>query len=200
MVPARHCGYTASDMSPPSAGARRPFGGIAPRKAAERREHGTRRGTRQSGSCGVTGFREAHGHPRMIRDADSARPCAARAEFACRVCVSYLHRGQLSPTCAVCPWLLVLLRSSRRRISCSSHVAHMQRLYQRALFDFRPDGCEKVGCSVGSGEGGKGGKREVAASTQQTELATDTGDAHATAGSQPMPGAPLAAFARYQAP
>ena len=43
-------------------------------------------------------------------------------------------------------------------------------------------------------------KREVAASTQQTELATDTGEAHAAAGSQPMPGAPLAAFARYQAP
>ena len=31
-------------------------------------------------------------------------------------------------------------------------------------------------------------KRIVAASTQQTELATDTGYAHATAGSQPMPG------------
>ena len=44
------------------------------------------------------------------------------------------------------------------------------------------------------------GKRIVAASTQQTELATDTGEAHATAASQPMPGAPLAAFARYQAP
>ncbi len=44
------------------------------------------------------------------------------------------------------------------------------------------------------------GKREVAASTQQTELATDTGEAHATAASQPMPGAPLAAFTRYQAP
>ena len=44
------------------------------------------------------------------------------------------------------------------------------------------------------------GTREVAASTQQTELATDTGEAHATAASQPMPGAPLAAFARYQAP
>ena len=43
-------------------------------------------------------------------------------------------------------------------------------------------------------------KRIVAASTQQTELATDTGEAHATAGSQPMPGAPLAASARYQAP
>ena len=39
------------------------------------------------------------------------------------------------------------------------------------------------------------GKRIVAASTQQTELATDTGEDHATAGSQPMPGAPLAAFA-----
>ena len=44
------------------------------------------------------------------------------------------------------------------------------------------------------------GKRKVTASTQQTELATDTGEAHATAGSQPMRGAPLAAFARYQAP
>jgi glutamine amidotransferase len=30
-------------------------------------------------------------------------------------------------------------------------------------------------------------KRKVAASTQQTELATDTGEAHATAASQPMP-------------
>ena len=39
-------------------------------------------------------------------------------------------------------------------------------------------------------------KRIVAASTLQTELATDTGEAHATAGSQPMPGAPLAAIRR----
>ena len=46
----------------------------------------------------------------------------------------------------------------------------------------------------------KADKRKVAASTQQTELATDTGEAHATAASQPMPGAPLAASARYQAP
>ena len=38
-------------------------------------------------------------------------------------------------------------------------------------------------------------KRIAAASTLQTELATDTGEAHATAGSQPMPGTPLAAFA-----
>ena len=38
-------------------------------------------------------------------------------------------------------------------------------------------------------------KRIVAASTLQTELAMDTGEAHATAGSQPTPDAPLAAFA-----
>ncbi len=40
------------------------------------------------------------------------------------------------------------------------------------------------------------GKREVAASTQQTELATDTGEVYATAASQPMPGVPLAAIRR----
>ena len=39
-------------------------------------------------------------------------------------------------------------------------------------------------------------KRIVAASTQQTELATDTGEDHATAGSQPMRGIPLAAIRR----
>ena len=37
-------------------------------------------------------------------------------------------------------------------------------------------------------------KRIAAASTLQTELATDTGEAHATAGSQPMRGIPLAAI------
>ena len=39
-------------------------------------------------------------------------------------------------------------------------------------------------------------KRTVAASTLQTELATDTGEDHATAGSQPMRGIPLAAIRR----
>ena len=87
-------------MSPPSAGARRPSGGIAPRKAAERREH-IHIGEVQGRADPEGGFCAAHGRPRMIRDADSARLCAARVEFACRIFIK-ASSAQLALCAAGC--------------------------------------------------------------------------------------------------